>query len=72
MMKVIQKKPINAPSAEIKLNHILNMYTVMTRQEVADKLNITQEAVWYFEKNAFRKIRQKLASLKVYNLDGIV
>ena len=56
----------------MKQNLTLNMYVVMSQQEVADKMNITKAAVAYFEKRALQKVRQKLATLGIYDIEEIV
>ena len=70
-MKTTRKKPTNA-SADLKSIDCVKLYEVMSQREVANRLGITQAAVSFLEKKALRKVRQRLALRKIYNLDWIV
>lgn len=70
-MKITPKKHTGA-NVGSESTDFVKLYEVMSQREVADKLGITQAAVSFLEKKALRKVRQRLALRKIYNLDWIV
>ena len=70
-MKTTQKKPTNA-NADLELPDFAKLYELMSQRDVAEKMGITQAAVSFLEKKALKKVRQRLALRKIYNMDGIV
>lgn len=70
-MKTTQKKPTNA-DADLELTDFAKLYELMSQRDVAEKMGITQAAVSFLEKKALKKVRQRLALRRIYNMDGIV
>lgn len=70
-MKTIQKKHTNA-NADLELTDFAKLYELMSQRDVAEKMGITQAAVSFLEKKALKKVRQRLALRRIYNMDGIV
>lgn len=70
-MKTIQRKPTNA-NADLELPDFVKLYELMSQRDVAEKMGITQAAVSFLEKKALKKVRQRLALRRIYNMDGIV
>ena len=70
-MKITPKKHIGA-NVGSESTDFVKLYEVMSQREVADKLGITQAAVSFLEKKALKKVRQRLALRKIYNLDWIL
>lgn len=70
-MKTTQKKPTNA-NADLELQDFAKLYELMSQRDVAEKMGITQAAVSFLEKKALKKVRQRLALKRIYNMDGIV
>ena len=70
-MKTIQKKHTNA-NADLELTDFAKLYELMSQRDVAEKMGITQAAVSFLEKKALKKVRQRLALKRIYNMDGIV
>lgn len=70
-MKTIQKKHTNA-NADLELTDFAKLYELMSQRDVAEKMGITQAAVSFLEKKALKKVRQRLALRKIYNMNGII
>lgn len=70
-MKTIQKKHTNA-NADSELTDFAKLYELMSQRDVAEKMGITQAAVSFLEKKALKKVRQRLALRKIYNMNGII
>lgn len=70
-MKTIHKKPTDA-NADLDLTDFVKLYELMSQRDVAEKMGITQAAVSFLEKKALKKVRQRLALRRIYNMDGIV
>lgn len=70
-MKTIPKKPTDA-NADLDLTDFVKLYELMSQRDVAEKMGITQAAVSFLEKKALKKVRQRLALRRIYNIDGII
>lgn len=70
-MKTIQKKHTNA-NADLELTDFAKLYELMSQKDVAEKMGITQAAVSFLEKKALKKVKQRLALRRIYNMNGIV